>query len=198
MSLPPAYFDAIYAQSPDPWGFRSRWYEARKQALVVACLQSERYGTVFEPGCSIGATTAKLAARADHVTAMDIAPRALKLARAATPPNVEFLQGKVPRDWPDGRFDLIVISELAYYLDPSDCARLAELASRAAGELIVVHWRHTVADYPLGGDAVHDIFVDAATDEGLHHPLTHTEPDFRIDSWTRDPRSIAQRDGLLQ
>jgi protein-L-isoaspartate O-methyltransferase len=198
MSLPPAYFEAIYARSPDPWGFRSRWYEARKQALVVACLQSERYSTAFEPGCSIGITTASLAARADRLVAMDIAAEALELARAATPPNVELLQGQVPHDWPDGRFDLIVISELAYYLDPSDCARLAELASRAAGELVVVHWRHPVADYPLRGDAVHDIFADSAANEGLHQLLTHAEPDFRIDTWTRDPRSIAQRGGLVR
>lgn len=198
MSLPPAYFDAMYAQSPDPWGFRTRWYEARKLALLLACLQSERYATVFEPGCSIGVTTVALAARADRLVAMDIAVEALDRAPAATPPNVEFRRGQVPGDWPEGRFDLVVISELAYYLEPSDCAHLAGLASRAAGELVVVHWRHPVDDYPLGGDAVHDLFAAAADDEGLHHVLTHTEPDFRIDTWTRDRRSIADRSGLLR
>lgn len=197
MSLPPAYFEAIYARSPDPWGFRSRWYEARKQALVAACLQSERYSRVFEPGCSVGVMTASLAARADHVTAMDIAPRALDLAQATVPANVSLIEGQVPDDWPDGRFDLIVISELAYYLEPGECGHLAELASRAAGELVVVHWRHPVADYPLRGDAVHEIFADAAATEGLHQLLAHAEPDFRIDTWTRDPRAIAQRERLL-
>lgn len=197
MSLPPAYFEAIYAKSRDPWGFRTRWYEARKRALVLACLQSEHYPTAFEPGCSIGMTTASLSTRVDRLVAMDIASRALDLARAATPPNVEFRQGQVPDDWPEERFDLIVISELAYYLEPADCSRLAGLASRSAGELIVVHWRHPVADYPLRGDDVQCIFASEAASAGLQHLLTHTEPDFRIDTWTRDPRSVADRSGLM-
>lgn len=196
MSLPPAHFDAMYARAEDPWGFRTRWYEARKRALVLACLQSERYASAFEPGCSIGATTAGLSARVDRLVAMDVAPQALDLARVAAP-AAEFQQGQVPDDWPAGRFDLVVVSEVAYYLDPSDCRRLAELASGSATELVVVHWRHPVADYPLGGDHVHDIFADAAAGEGLEHLLSHTEPDFRIDSWSRDGRSVADRSGLL-
>jgi hypothetical protein len=196
MSLPPEYFEAMYARSDDPWEFRTRWYEARKRALVLACLQAEHYSSAFEPGCSIGVTTAGLAARVDHLVAMDVAPQALDLARASTP-HATFLQGQVPDDWPADRFDLVVISELAYYLEPSDCTRLADLASGSAGELIVVHWRHPVADYPLGGDDVHDIFADAAARQGLAHLLTHTEPDLRIDTWSRDPRSVADRSGLL-
>ena len=35
MILEPAYFDQMYAESADPWGFTSRWYEKRKYALTA-------------------------------------------------------------------------------------------------------------------------------------------------------------------
>ena len=54
MTLQPDYFDSMYELSPDPWGFESRWYEARKYAISLAVLPAERYGDAFEPGCSIG------------------------------------------------------------------------------------------------------------------------------------------------
>lgn len=38
----------------------------------------------------------------------------------------------VPRDWPDSGFDLILLSEVVYYLDLADVDRLA---SQVAGSL---------------------------------------------------------------
>ena len=62
MTLDPGYFRDCYAASADPWGLAERWYEARKYALSLALLPAERYGAAFEPGCSIGVLTARLAA----------------------------------------------------------------------------------------------------------------------------------------
>ena len=198
MTLPDDYFDDLYARSDDPWGFRTRWYETRKRNVVLACLLSERYSTGFEPGCSIGVTTASLAARVDHLVAMDVASHALEQARhAAIGGGVDFRLGRVPADWPDEHFDLVVISEVAYYSEEADCRKLAELACGSADELLVVHWRHPVADYPLRGDAVQKLFAAAATDHTLKHQLSHVEADFRIDSWSRDHRSPAARAALL-
>ena len=47
MSLPTDYFAQMYAGSPDPWGFRSRWYEQRKRAVTLAALQQPRYRRGF-------------------------------------------------------------------------------------------------------------------------------------------------------
>ena len=71
MSLQPAYFDDMYAESPDPWGFRTRWYEERKFALTMAALPRRRYRRVFEPGCSVGMLTRLLA----EAGKTDLAPR---------------------------------------------------------------------------------------------------------------------------
>ena len=72
--------------------------------------------------------------------------------------GVEVRQLSAPDEWPDGRFDLVVLSEVGYYLSRDD---LGELVRKAAGSLdpdgalLAVHWRHPVADYPLSGDEVH-------------------------------------------
>ena len=41
----------MYAESDDPWGFTSRWYERRKYAITLAMLPHEHYPDAFEPGC---------------------------------------------------------------------------------------------------------------------------------------------------
>src|SRR5580658_8155643 len=128
MTLDRSYFERLYDDHDDPWGFRTRWYEARKRRLTMAALPAQRYGSVFEPGCSIGLLTADLAERSDRVVAMDISARALQQARSGLPASVELRRGAVPSDWPAGKFDLIVLSEVGYYLDVDDCRLLAELA----------------------------------------------------------------------
>jgi trans-aconitate methyltransferase len=197
VTLPSEYFEDIYAQHHDPWGFRSRWYEARKRALTLAALTEDRYGSVFEPGCSIGILTAALAARSDEMLAMDISSRALEQAARDLPADVRLQRGSVPDDWPDRHFDLIVLSEVGYYLDHLDCRLLARLAVGSADELVAVHWRHPVADYPLTGDEVHDHIRDSAEDAGLKCVVAHREADLRLDVWSRDHRSVAARNGLV-
>ena len=72
MTLGQPYFDDLYRHHPDPWGFRTRWYETRKRQMTMAALPDQHYASVFEPGCSIGLLTRLLAARSDRVLAMDI------------------------------------------------------------------------------------------------------------------------------
>jgi SAM-dependent methyltransferase len=159
MSLPGSYFDDLYTGSADPWGLATRSYEARKYALSVASLPRLRYRRVFEPGCSIGVLTRMLAERADTVVASDVSPAALATARRdGLPANVSLERAAVPDEWPDGRFDLIVLSELGYYLDESDLAtfiRRSRASLDADGHLLAVHWRKVVSDYPRNAAAVH-------------------------------------------
>jgi SAM-dependent methyltransferase len=197
MSLPRAYFDEIYRRDPDPWGFRTRPYEARKRELTMAALPDPSYRSVFEPGCSIGLLTALLAPRCERLLAMDISPQTLDVARAGLPSHVELRQGALPGDWPQEQFDLVVLSEVGYYLDSGDCRRMAELAAASARDLIAVHWRHPVDDYPLTGDEVHSTLADVAEAHHLIPLVRHCEQDFRIDVWSSDHRSIAARSGLL-
>lgn len=196
MTLEAAYFDRLYGSKPDPWEFRSRPYEIRKRAVTLACLPSLHYSTVFEPGCSIGVLTSDLACRGDRVVSMDLSALALASARETVPPNVELRQGAVPDDWPAESFELVVLSEVGYYLDPDDCRRLGERAAAGAGDLVVVHWRHPVDDYPLSGDEVHRILAETSAEAGMTHLVEHVEDDFLLDVWSHDARSVALRTGV--
>jgi SAM-dependent methyltransferase len=197
MSLPRTYFDEIYRRDSDPWGFRTRPYEARKRELTMAVLPDPNYRSAFEPGCSIGLLTALLAPRCERLLAMDISPQALDVARSELSSHVELRQGAIPADWPQERFDLVVLSEVGYYLDSDECRTMAELAMTSGRDLVAVHWRHPVDDYPLSGDQVHVILQDAADARNLKSLARHLEQDFRIDVWSSDHRSVAARSGLL-
>lgn len=198
--LPASYFDAMYQQAEDPWQFRSRWYEARKRAIVLASLPKERYRSTFEPGCSVGALTAELASRSDRVLAMDIAESAVRTARARLrrTPRVRVVHGAVPDDWPVGRFDLIVISEIAYYGSQDDALSLGSLAAEHLdqdGAVVVCHWRHRVGDYPLAGDDAQRLVREGS---GLESGASHIEADFQLDILGHPGGpSVAQSTGLV-
>jgi SAM-dependent methyltransferase len=196
-----AYFDGRYAASPDPWGFESRWYERRKYAITMALLPAERYRAGFEPGCSIGVLTGLLAGRCDRLLACDGAATAAQAAarRNASHRNVRVERRLLPGDWPAGRFDLIVLSELLYYFgedDLRDVLRLAEGALLPGGTLIAVHWRHPVAEYPRSGDEAH---AAIGRQPGLARLTACDDPDFLAEVYLRadgPPASVAQAAGL--
>ena len=195
MTLAAGYFDRLYAADPDPWGFTSRWYEQRKYALTVAALPAPTYARGLEVGCSIGVLTAGLAARCRLLTALDPSPVALTAARTRVPSSVRLIQGTVPHQWPAGTYDLVVLSEVGYYLDPADLGRLLDLIDRDLapdGTVVACHWRHPVADYPLTGDEVHAALTRWPR-------VTHLEEeDFLLDVLAPGGAvSVARREGLL-
>jgi SAM-dependent methyltransferase len=203
MNLQSTHFQKLYQQDDDPWQVRCRWYEQRKRALLLASLPAQRYRHVYEPACGNGELTAALAVRADRLMASDVSPIAVKLTRQrlAVRPGGNALVSvqchRVPQDWPvDARFDLIVISELAYYLSRLDLAQLRDHCINtlsADGVLVMCHWRHPFQDRVLDTAGAHAMF-DAST--ALHRLARHDEADFLLDVWSRDPQSVAQREGV--
>jgi hypothetical protein len=183
---PQDYFERLYRQDPDPWGFESRWYESRKYALTLAALPRPRYRSAFEPGCSIGVLMARLADRCDRLLAADGVEPALEQARLLLigQNHVSVTRLLIPEEWPCGPFDLIVLSEIGYYFDEPDLRRCCEAVARSlepAGNLVAVHWRG-VTDYPLSGDDVHRII---STQDHLSRVVHHEEADFLLDVWER-------------
>ncbi|WP_143695115.1 SAM-dependent methyltransferase [Williamsia sp. 1135] len=195
-----SYFHEMYRDSDDPWGFTSRWYEQRKYQMTLAALSAPRYGRAFEAGCSIGVLSEHLAARCDQLLAVDLSDKAVQIAAG----RLEPLGGRVVVetrdfvvDWPTGTFDLIVLSEVLYYLDPAQLDSVIANAAAALsddGELIAVHWRWPVEEYPQTGDQVHDRLRDSE----LAHTAGYLDTDFRLDVFSRvDRQSVAQREGLV-
>lgn len=172
-TLPPSYFDSVYANSPDPWNFETSDYEAAKYRHTLESLPRPRYGAALEIGCSIGVLTRQLAERCDHLLSVDVSDRALAAARERCNdlPQAEFQRLEIPAQMPDGQFDLVVISEVAYYWQRGDLDRAATLlAARqpAGAHLILVHFTPLVPDYPLTGDQVHEAWLARPEWKHLH------------------------------
>jgi trans-aconitate methyltransferase len=147
-----AYFEDLYARDPDPWGFETSAYEAAKYDATIQALAGQRYQTGLEIGCSIGVLTQRLARHVDDLLGIDVSDAALAQARERVP-HARFEQREIPEEFPDGRFDLIVCSEVLYYLDDK---AFEETLDHLHGTVLAVHWRHPTRTYPLQGDEVHD------------------------------------------
>lgn len=199
MSLPASYFDEFYAGGEDPWGFDHRWYERRKYLLSLAALPQQRYRSAFEPGCSVGVLSSLLAQRCDEVLSTDVAQSALDQAARRVPSNVQLVRWGLGQEWPQRTFDLVVLSEVGYYLDGADLADALGSAVRGlapGGTLLAVHWRHRVSDYPQTGDAVHEAVRSTA---GLERLGGYADADVLIDVLVKDDppvRSVGAREGL--
>ena len=144
-TLPITHFEQLYARRPDPWRLDASDYERSKYAATLAALKRPRYGHALEIGCANGVFTALLAERCDQLLAAEPVEAALAQARRRNQarPWVSFASLFVPGQWPAGRFDLILISEVLDYLGEPDLAELAERVSDAldpGGELVLVHW----------------------------------------------------------
>lgn len=182
-SLGEAYFERIYAESDDPWGFETRAYEAEKYARTIANLPRERYRRGFEVGCSVGVLSRLLLQRCDALLATEINDRAL--ARAITrnvgTPGAHFARMNFPEEVPEGRFDLVVLSEVAYYWAEESFTLAQKLITdrllEPGGHLVLVHYTPVETDYPMTGDEVHDRWL--ATD--LRPVRSHRADQYRLD-----------------
>ena len=90
----------------------------------------------------------------------------------------------IPHDWPEGLFDLVVLSEVAYYFDHSDLkavlGRIVD-STEVGAHVVGVHWRGET-DYPLSGDRTHELIDRTAGFDRLVH---HLENEFVLEVWER-------------
>ena len=181
-----AFFDAIYRRDPDPWAFTTSAYERERYERTLGLLGDTTYTEAFEPGCSIGVLTALVAPRCRHLLAIDISPTAVGIARrrCASFPNVEVRHGRLPDDVPKGPLDLVVFSEIGYYLTSSTLDELLEtLAFRLAprGLFVAAHWTGESGDHVLSGRAVHAALDRCAV---LQPVSAETRPGYLLGSYT--------------
>jgi hypothetical protein len=188
----PAHFQRLYDKSPDPWQFRTSRYEQAKYRKTIEVLGDRRFRSGFEPGCSIAVLTRLLAVRCDALLGVDVIEQALTTARmtCADQPWVRFQQMQVPHQWPDEVFDLIVLSEVLYFLSPADIISIADrtfATLESDGLVLLVNWRGRSGD-PCTGDEAGHIFVER-TQGWLSSQAHHQEDDYRLDV-------LRRRDGL--
>ncbi|MEJ7582639.1 MAG: class I SAM-dependent methyltransferase [Acidimicrobiales bacterium] len=174
-----AYFERMWTVD-DPWDQEHRFSELRKYRLTVASLPLPHYQNAFEPGCATGLLTVLLAPRCGQVIAMDRHPHAVDVARSrlADTANACVRHGRLPEDWPRGTFDLIVLSEVLYYLSEegvNETLSRAAATANADAHLVAVHYRPEVEEHALRGDTVDEL---VASHRSWRRSIHHLEDDF--------------------
>jgi len=182
-----AFFEAKYRRKSDPWNFLRSPYECSRYDAILAGLGSRHYHRAFEPGCSIGVLTVRLASICDEIEAADFSHTAVKKARARCENvfNVRIRCCSLSEQEDFGQFDLVVLSEIGYYFCAPEWRKISDrcVATMNPGStLIAAHWLGNSADHQMSGDEVHDILASNAN-LLLEHSERHEF--FRIDRWMR-------------
>ncbi len=161
-TLAPEYFEQKYQADIDPWHFRTSEYEREKYQATLGALTKTKYETALEVGCSIGVLTKLISQRCERLLAVDASSTAIAAAQAAGDSNVNFRVATLPAEFPEGRFDLIVLSEVLYYFVKPDLEQVAQSCMDSISrrsEIVVCHWLGET-DYPLSGLEASDLFAD--------------------------------------
>lgn len=184
----PSAFEARYRADADPWDFATSSYEQGRYDEVLGALQRPDYRRAYEPGCSIGALTERLALRCAALYAVDVSATAIAEARArcAGLPQVHLAVGSVTDPIPN-ELDLVVFSEIGYYFETPELDAIIEhlvRALEAGGELVACHWLGHSNDHRLHGSVVHERLTAVLGDRFAH--MHHEDaPGFVIDGWRR-------------
>lgn len=91
------------------------------------------------------------------------------------------------KELPNDHYDLIMVSEVAYYLSSEDweavSGKLYDIL-KSNGQIVLVHWLPEVHDYPQTGDEVHQSFERSV--EGKMNNIFRSRAEcYRIDVWER-------------
>jgi SAM-dependent methyltransferase len=122
---------SLYANTDDPWDFANSAYEQERFAATRKALMRDHYHSALEIGCGNGALAVHLAPLCQRYTGMDAVERAVVSARERVPGGT-FQMGCYPCPLPGARHDLIILSEVLYFLIPDAIAQLGDDIARSA------------------------------------------------------------------
>ena len=162
------------------------WKELRKRNMILACLWKNSYDRVLELACGNGMLSVKLAHRAHQLACCDHSAARLASAarRMGSTPNVRFLLRQLPTQWPSGRYDLVVINNLATKYDLQELSDMTQHVRESLlpkGFILACHWRS-----PSDGKehcTASQIHQHISQRLGRPTLLHHEEPDFLLDIW---------------
>jgi peptidoglycan/xylan/chitin deacetylase (PgdA/CDA1 family) len=143
------YWEGIFAKA-DPWNYLSV-YEQVKYRQTLDLVDDRPIGSALEIACAEGIFTENLCKRVETLIAVDISQRAIDRAaeRCAAFSNIRFGQLDLLKDEYPPDQDLIVCSEVLYYMDTVDQIRdIAKKicgAMKEGGQFVTAH-AHLIAD----------------------------------------------------
>jgi len=187
LSLSENYFNNVYRENNDPWNFESSTYEKDKYIATIQALPNKVYHNAFEIGCSIGVLSQMFAEKCEKLLAVDVANAPLIKARERLKdiPQVILKKMTVPNEFPDETFDLVLMSEVGYYLSLPDFKHLQQLITNHLepnGQVLLIHWTPFVKDNLLTGDKVHDTWMElCGGGKPFRHLLNRRKDTYRLD-----------------
>jgi len=172
-------FDELYAGRNDPFGAElpQYRYQQRKYVSLLSMLPQRPYRNVLDIGCGLGAFTRKLAPFSEHVLGTDISAEAVGQAQklSSAHPNVSYSHEDIlekPRQ--HALFDLIILADTLYYIDPLTEAGLKSIARNISSRLapgglllLVNHYFFGVDSASRATREIHDAFRWAPTLTGI-------------------------------
>lgn len=169
-----AAFDQLYANIQDPFGAElpQYRYQQRKYDSLLSMLPRRSYRNVLDVGCGLGAFVRKLAPFAEHVLGTDISAEAIAQASrlSAGHPNVAYSQRDMLHSPEEPAFDLVVVADTLYYLEPRTPAGLQSIAQTLASKLtpgglllIVNHYFFGIDRASRDTREIHDVFRSTPT-----------------------------------
>lgn len=193
-----AFFETWFSTQPDPWKYTSP-YEQTKYEQTLSLLPSTQIGKALELACAEGHFTVQLAPRVESLIAADISQVALDRAaeRCRDLQNISFQHLDMTKDPLPGHFDLIVCSEVLYYL--KDLEELKVIASKITdalepGGYLLMANAHLIVDEPdkagfdwgnpFGGKVIGETFASIPTLRLVKEIWT---PLYRVQLFQRHP-----------
>lgn len=166
----PGFFDHFFDEG-DPFGFDVHPEERLKFDRTLEVCGDGPLGRVLELGCAVGSFTEVLAPRATDVLALDVSQSAVDqvLRRLSGHDNVRAVAMSIPDEFPDETFDLVVASDVLYYLPVpvlQRCVDRIEASLAPGGAFVSVHYVPRMGSV-LNGDEAHDVVT-------AHTRLEHT------------------------
>lgn len=225
-----SYFDALYQGNKDPWHYQTRWYEKRKRNICLSLLPQSQYGRAIELGCGNGVFSELLADRCQSLVSIDGNRQAVSLAKQrlakincaqvihgiipdifSTLPKLLLQHGAPTNNSLQPTFDLIVISEILYYLSASDIDIVINWVQKhlaSGGTLLCCHWRYAIEGFDMTGEKVHERLQNAfnlpanepsqkAAKAIFTHQSCLVDRDFLLDVWQNTPNSVAEQENLV-
>lgn len=119
-------FEKKFLDDPDPWNYANSPFEAYKRRILRQACGSRSFGRGLELACANGETSKVLSSLCLKLLALDGSPTVVAEANRRTKhlPNVTVAVANLPDDLPRQQFDLIIASEIFYYLRPLPLLRL--------------------------------------------------------------------------
>ena len=170
-----AAFDQLYAATSDPFGVElpQYRYQQRKYDSLLSMLPQRRYQNVLDIGCGLGAFTRKLAPFAEHILGTDISAEAIGQAwrLSGGHPNASYSQADMLDERrPATAFDLIILADTLYYIDPLTAGRLQCIARDISSRLtpgglllLVNHYFFGIDPASRATREIHDAFRNASS-----------------------------------